>query len=319
MTAKVDSGIISNIKRKSRSPILRYEIGFVVIAAIAIAIYFQLSGDTQGFAYDFFGLAAPAGIIAGIWLNRPAQPLPWILFAIGFFIFISGDIISRNYVTFFGHEPPLPSISDGLFLTGNIINFVAVFLLLRSREPFKDTGSLIDALIVGTTGAAFAWIFIMDRYANEENNTVFQRLVKLNTPIVDLIVLVLTTRLIFGTGLRTTSFYLILGGFISSMVADILYSGRLYETYSPGDLVDIGWILFFLAFCAAGLHPSMARVAEPGTHEPMRLSTQRLLLLTGAVLLVPVVTIMQWQRGESTDTLVFAGASGIAFVLVVLR
>ncbi|CAN5444166.1 hypothetical protein BH09CHL1_BH09CHL1_02080 [soil metagenome] len=319
MTAKIDSGIISNIKRKSRSPILRHEIGFVVIAAVAIAIYFQLSGSTQGYAYDFFGLAAPVGIFAGIYLNRPAQPLPWILFALGFFVFISGDIVARNYVTFFGNEPPFPSISEGLFLTGNIINFIAVFLLLRSREPFKDTGSLIDALIVGTTGAAFAWIFVMDRYASNNDFSVFQRLVQLNTPIVDLITLVLTTRLIFGTGLRTTSFYLILGGFISTMIADIVFYGRLYDTYVSGDLIDIGWILYFLAFCAAGLHPSMARVAEPGTSEPMRLSTQRLLLLTGAVLLVPVVTILQWQRGESTDTLVFAGASGIAFLLVVLR
>lgn len=290
-----------------------------MLAALAISLYFTLSGDAQGYLYDAFGFTAPIGIILGIIIHRPAWPLPWYLLAVGFFTFISGDVIYRNYDFFFGEEfPPLPAITDALFLTGNILNLVAVFLLLRSREPFKDTGSLIDALIVGTTGAAFAWIFIMDRYLDEEGLSVFQRIVTLNTPIVDLVILVLTTRLIFGTGLRTTSFYLILAGFIASMIADIAYS-QSRSTYMYGDPIDVGWLLFFLCFCAAGLHPSMARVAQPGAHEPMRLSTQRLLLLTGAVLLVPVVTILQWQRGESTDTLVFAGASGIAFVLVVFR
>jgi diguanylate cyclase (GGDEF)-like protein/PAS domain S-box-containing protein len=102
------------------------------------------------------------------------------------------------------------------------------------------------------------------------------------------------------------------------MAADMVYSQTI-DTYVSGKPVDIGWLLYFLAFCAAGLHPSMARVAESGTGQPPRLTTQRLTLLTLAVLLVPIVTMLQWERGESTDILVFAGASGIAFVLVVFR
>jgi diguanylate cyclase (GGDEF)-like protein/PAS domain S-box-containing protein len=321
MTAQNATSFIEGVRRKSKSPILRYEIAFVVLSAIVIAIYFMLSGDTQGFVYDAFGFSAVAGIVIGIFVHKPAWPLPWYLLALGFFIFVTGDVIARNYFTFFGNQPdglpPFPSVADWLFIFGNLLNLVAVFLLLRSREPYKDTGSLIDAFIVGTTGAAFAWIFIMDRYVKEEG-TLLQKLITLNTPIIDLVILVLTTRLIFGTGLRTTSFYLILGGFISSMAADIFYS-QSRETYVSGDFIDVGWLIFFLCFCAAGLHPSMARVAEPGANQPMRLTTQRLLMLTGAVLLVPVVTMLQWQRGESTDTLVFAGASGIAFMLVVLR
>lgn len=307
-------------QRYPEGAIRRYEIAFVAIGAVAILVYFLLSGKTQTYFYDAFGFAAPAGILVGIYLYRPVVRLPWYLFSAGFFIFNLGNVVSQNLGWFYSGEPPLPSLADWLFLVGNLTNFVAVFLFLRSREPFRDTGSLIDALIVGTTGGAFAWIFLMDRVASDTTYTVFQRIFLMNTSIMDLIILVLTTRLIFGTGLRTTSFYLILLGFVSVMVADVIYAElQIHSTYSPGNPVDAGWLIYFLAFCAAGLHPSMALVGEPGANEPTRLTTQRLALLTGAVLLVPVVTMLQWQRGESTDTLVFAGASGIAFMLVVFR
>lgn len=320
MNERPATSLAARFQRQAEDSIRRYEIAFAILAVAAIAFYFVLPASYQGNAYDVFGFAAPVGIIAGVLIHRPAWPLPWILFAVGFFIFISGDVVMRNYVDIFGNDPPLPALYDWLFLIGNLINFVAVFLLLRSREPFKDTGSLIDALIIGTTGAAFAWIFLMDRIASDETYTVFQRLFLMNTSTVDLIILVLTARLIFGTGLRTTSFYLILLGFVSVMVADVIYAEiQIHGTYNPGDPIDAGWLIYFLAFCAAGLHPSMARVAEPGSREPTRLTTQRLTLLTGAVLLVPVVTMLQWERGQSTDTLVFAGASGVAFVLVVFR
>ena len=320
MNERTTVNISAGSRWRTEPSIRRYEIAFIAISAVAIAAYFLLSGDAQLYLYDAFGFAAPAGILVGLYLYRPPVRLPWYLFSVGFFIFNLGNVVSQNLDWFYSGEPPIPALSDWLFVVGNLTNFLAVFLFLRSREPFKDTGSLIDALIIGTTGAAFAWIFLMDRIASDETYSVFQRIFLMNTSIFDLIILVLTARLIFGTGLRTTSFYLILFGFVSVMVADVIYAElQIRETYAPGNLVDAGWLLYFLAFCAAGLHPSMARVAEPGSTAPTRLTTQRLTLLTGAVLLVPVVTMVQWNRGQSTDILVFAGASAIAFVLVVFR
>src|SRR5690606_15251065 len=87
----------------------------------------------------------------------------------------------------------------------------------------------------------------------------------------------------------------------------------------PGNLLDGGWILWFLLYGAAALHPSMARIAEPGEQHIAQLSSGRLALLTAAVLLVPALALVQWRRSDTIDIPVVIGASAIAFVLVVLR
>jgi diguanylate cyclase (GGDEF)-like protein/PAS domain S-box-containing protein len=299
---------------------IRLGAAYAAISALAIFGYYTLSGSRQEVAYDLFGFFAIACILLGIRINRPSWPLPWLLIASGILVLKIGDLVYTYHVNIFGSEAPYPSLADGLYFIGNTIIFCALLIVLRAREPHQDTGNAIDAAIIATTAAALFWIFLMAPYANDKSLSLIQRLAAVATPIYDLITIVLITRLIFGTGLRTPSFYLLLGGMASCLIADVVYSELvLHTTFQTGALIDIGWILWFLLYAAAALHPSMAQIGAAGEHHPDRLSRGRLFLLTAAVLLVPAVTLFEWIRDKSIDVPVVLGASGVAFVLVVLR
>ncbi len=299
---------------------VKFGVVYVIVSALAIVGYYSLTGERQGVAYDLFGFFAIACILVGIRIHRPSWPLPWLVIASGMLVLKIGDLVYTYYDELFGREIPYPSVADGLYLLGNTIIFCALAMVLRAREPHHDSGNVIDAAIIATSAAAFAWIFIMEPSALDETVPLIQRLTALSTPIYDLITLVLITRLIFGTGLRTPSFYLLLGGMASCLVADVLYSEiQLHTSFETGDLLDVGWILWFLLYGAAALHPSMVRIGEPGERHQDRLSRGRLALLTAAVLLVPAVTFIQYVRDISINLPVVLAASAIAFMLVVLR
>lgn len=311
---------VSNVRATSRESSTRLWFGFVLFSALSIVLYYLVDGDIQTVYYDFFGFFAVACIIVGIWRYKPDWPLPWALIAAGIFVLKMGDLVYAHHEAIFGRPRPFPSLAEGLLFVGNTIIFLAIFLVLRSREPRQDSGNVIDAAIIATTAAAFAWIFIMAPYASDESLTNFQLIAVLATPIYDLVTIVLLTRLVFGAGARTVSFYLLLVGMLSCLVADLLYSEiTLHTTFETGDWLDLGWILWFLLYGAAALHPSMVKIGEPGPPGSERLSWNRLALLAIAALAVPFVALVQWQRDISINIPVVIGASAITFMLVVLR
>jgi hypothetical protein len=57
-------------------------------------------------------------------------------------------------------------------------------------------------------------------------------------------------------------------GTIGLLASDVLYGlGRLEGSWQIGSSYDLGWVLFYIAWGAAALHPSMAALAVP-VHQP---------------------------------------------------
>ncbi len=232
---------LQSVRQTSRESSTRLWFGYVLFSVASIVLYYMVDGDVQTNYYDFFGFFAVACIVYGIWRYKPEWPLPWALIAAGIFVLKMGDLVYTHHEAILGRPRPFPSLAEGLLFVGNTIIFLAIFLVLRSREPHQDTGNVIDAAIIATTAATFAWIFIMAPYASDESLTTFQLIAVLATPIYDLITIVLLTRLVFGAGARTMSFYLLLIGMLSCLVADLLYSEiTLHTTFEAGDWLDLG-------------------------------------------------------------------------------
>jgi diguanylate cyclase (GGDEF)-like protein/PAS domain S-box-containing protein len=320
VSGHAESSIVITSPSKWTSRSLEFSILYVLLATIGIAIYLVLPESKQANAYEVFGIVAVASVIAGMLFHKPAWRTPWVLLAVDLSLLVTGDYISNHYESLFGRELPFPSIADGLFFLGNVCLFVAVVLILRAREPYRDTGSLIDAAIIGTAAAALSWIFLMVPYATDPSLSFLQKIVSLSTPVFDLVTLVLIVRLVFGTGLRIPSFYFLLVAMLSTMIADVVYSEMiLHSSYSRGDLVDVGWLYWYVFVGLAALHPSMTQITEAGTTGAIRLTNKRLVLLTTAVLIVPAVALFQTIRDRDVNVPIIAGASAILFLLVVMR
>ena len=93
----------------------------------------------------------------------------------------------------------------------------------------------------------------------------------------------------------------------------------LRDAYQSGNLLDTLWMLSYVTFGAAALHPSMRELNEATRGRVTGLSGWRLALLTAAALMVPGVLVLQTTLNETIDVPVIAVAATVLFSLVLLR
>ena len=62
-------------------------------------------------------ISSPIAIVIAVRIWQPQTRLPWYLFALGQTFFVIGDVITYNYVEFFGTDLPFPSVGDVFYLS----------------------------------------------------------------------------------------------------------------------------------------------------------------------------------------------------------
>jgi diguanylate cyclase (GGDEF)-like protein len=134
------------------------------------------------------------------------------------------------------------------------------------------------------------------------------------------LLLALLARLLVGAGARNTALRLLAGSLITMLIADVGYAG-LAQTgaYTPNHAVNVGWLLAYVLFGAAALHPAMASLSEPAVEPPRRLTRKRLSLLTVVSLVAPTLLLWQAWRHTDVDAAAIGGGSIALFLLVVVR
>ena len=88
--------------------------------------------------------------------------------------------------------------------------------------------------------------------------------------------------------------------------------------YSPGDPLDGGWILYYVLLGAAALHPSMRTVSD-STAPKVTLTRARILGISVAALIAPVVEMLESSARDSFNAIVIGFAAIVMFALVVVR
>ncbi len=291
---------------------------FLLVMAPVVGLYlFGPHAFNTGPVFNAIGLSAVAAIVAGVRLHRPRARLAWYLFAVGQALFVGGDVLAYNYQRIFGSALPFPSIADALYLGVGPAITAGLVLLIRKRDRGGARAALIDSLIISTAIGLLSWIFLMAPYAHDTTLSVPVKLTSILYPLMDVLILSAAVRLAFGGGHRGKSYYLMVTSICVLFVTDGLYGWlQLHGGYQTGGLLDGGWILFYLLFGAAALHPSMA-TADAATAAPARLTRTRLAVLTVATFVAPVTGLLGPTR--ITDRLVIAGSTIVLFSLVLLR
>jgi adenylate cyclase len=111
------------------------------------------------------------------------------------------------------------------------------------------------------------------------------------------LLLAVAVRLVLDGAARTTSYVLVVGSLACLLIADPLYTAfTIHGDYGSGSPLDAGWILAYLLFGAAALHPSMRVTAEPAPETVPKLTPTRLVLLAAAALAAPAVLAYRPER-----------------------
>jgi diguanylate cyclase (GGDEF)-like protein/PAS domain S-box-containing protein len=288
-----------------------------LMAAVSVA---YLAGPLKaGPVFNVVGLSASIAIVVGVRKHKPSARLPWYLIALGQSLFVAGDVLAYNYQTFFGKPLPFPSIADPVYLLVAPVTVAGLLLLIRKRNPGRDWTSLVDAVIVTLGLALLSWIFLMAPYAHDAKLHLGTKLVSIAYPLADILMLGVAVRMAVGSGRRSPAFYMMISAIVALTITDSIYGWiQLHGTYSPGDLLDGGWIVYYLLMGAAALHPSMRSVSQSAAPK-IRLTRLRILGIATAALIAPMIELLDPSARNGSDAIVIGGAGIILLGLVVVR
>jgi signal transduction histidine kinase len=291
---------------------------FLLAMAPLVGLYlFGPAALNTGPAFNAIGLSAVVAILVGVRIHRPRHPGAWYLFAAGQALFVTGDVLAYNYERFFGRPIPFPSVADVFYLGVFPPIIAGLLLLIRRRKRGGDRASLIDSLIIGTGIGLLSWVFLMAPYAHDTSLSIGAKLTSIAYPLLDLLMLSVAVRLAVGGGNRSRSYYMTVASISVLFATDGVYGWlQLHSGYTPGGLLDGGWIGFYLLFGAAALHPSMA-AADGTAAASTRLTRTRLAVLTVATFVAPVTGLL--GPTTTSDRIVIAGSAIVLFGLVLLR
>jgi signal transduction histidine kinase len=299
-----------------RRDLWKHHVGALFLAGgVALSgIYFLIpSGTPQSVLYDGIGIASSLAIGLGVFLNRPETRLPWFLFGLGNLSSAAADII-------FNIDPSatVPSVADWFYLAAYPLLAVGVAYLIFHAGGHHRFAALVEAAIVTVAFALFQWVFVVEQIV-DGTGSASERAVTALYPSMDVLLLAGLAGFFVTAAWRTPAFLLLVGALVTMLVADEIY-GLSPGGYSPGDWVDLGWLLSYVLWAAAALHPSMRQLSRPRPRvRQLRVSRVRIVLLVAALLSAPAVLLIQDLRGAPLGVRAVVTAASIMAVLVVLR
>jgi signal transduction histidine kinase len=291
----------------------------LLMVPVLIAYKFLPTGLTNSFVYNTIALSCLLAILAGIRINKPAERLPWYLLAFGIALWLAADCI-WSYFEFGLHIAPFPSISDALYLVAYPFFAAGIYLMVRKQAQKGDRSLLIDAAIFTIGTGVLAWMFLMDPYAQDKGLTLVEKLVSIGYPMGTLLVLSVLVRVFLANRARSTSYILLAAGLLMAITSDMFYGLMLLEgTYFVGHVIDFGWLLFYVVWGVAALHPSMGAVLHPDVGTRRITAPWRLWLIALVAILAPTVALIQLANGDTAQFFVVTSASVVIFLLVIWR
>ena len=290
-------------------------------ANVPLVVVIYLLPRYHVYLWGLLGVGAAAAVVTGIVRNRPAHPIAWLCVALALTTFASGDITYDVETEFFHQVNPFPSLADIFYLATVPLIAVGLIMMVRARRRREgDTGATLDALIITSGCAVLSWIFLIQPYVDAKNITTFSEVVSIFYPLGDILILGVLVRLVFGGGIRNPSVRLLAVGAVGLLVADCIYGWiQLHGSWRVDGPTDMGWVLFYVLWGAAALHPSMRELTVEQPLRPRRLNPGTLVCLALTSLIAPLWLVWRDVDGAPRDGGMLAGCSVVVFVLVMLR
>ncbi|MFI6070111.1 PAS domain S-box protein [Actinoplanes sp. NPDC051343] len=242
------------------------------------------------------GIGSAGAIVYGVRRHRPARTGPWLLLAGAIVASAAGDVLTALN---------RPGVADFCFYAMIVLVAGSLLQLTRVGAILVDRARLIDLLAFACSTLLVVSVFVVGdagRIGNVSGAYV----------IGALLLLAVVARLLVAVG-RNLSAVLLVAGAVGVLVSDIV------QPLWPGRLSESGFVVLYLAWGAAALHPSMVRLTEPATPRPSPWLGRWAALLGISVATPPVVLLIEAVHGTVGDGVVIAVAGAITLLLTITR
>jgi diguanylate cyclase (GGDEF)-like protein len=293
--------------------------GYAVWMVLLVATYYAVR-DLRPEAWGLIGLSGVAAILAGVVVNRPSRKAPWLLLAAALTSFTAGQVSFLIMTQILRTSIPFPSFADVLYLSAYPLYATGMAIFIWWRAPYRDRRSLIDALTLTAGLALLSWIFLILPYVHNPELSWLQKSVAIAYPLGGVLILALIARLV-GTGtVRARCFQLLTLGALGGLASDVAFGlVQLHGSFPNGTVIDLGWAVFYGAWGAAALHPTMAELTHPASRQQVDVSPARLAAGVLASLIAPAVLFAESFRRQGTGASVIGVFSAILYLLVLIR
>ena len=293
---------------------------YLAVSGLAAALSFLLPG-LHTVLWGALGLTSAAAVGAGTARNRPTRKLPWVLVGLALATFALGDVVYDLLTEVFGQVDPYPSLADAFYLATYPLFAGGLLVMVRSRRGDRDSGALLDALIVTTACALFAWLYLIVPYVRAEDMGLIEKLTSIAYPLGDIVILSVLVRLLAHGGTSNAALKLLVAGAGGLLCADVAYGAiQLNGSWSVGGPTDIGWVLFYICWGAAALHPSMRELTIPQPTDRRPLTATSLAALSALAMVAP--GLLAWRslmNDHDPDAAVISCVAALQFMLVLVR
>jgi hypothetical protein len=242
----------------------------------------------------------------------------WMLLALALGAWTFAEVIWGVYDLVLRVAVPVPSWADVGYL--GAIPLAAAALLchpgMRATGNYK-TRATLDGLAIGTAVLLLSWTFVLGSLWRHTDLTTAGGIVALAYPFGDIVIIfliVLSVRSMTATGRRPLLWVLV--GLFAMAVSDSTYA-YLVEVgrYSTGNLVDIGWVVGYLAI-AVGASAGAGQTVRAPSELPAEASLASLVTPYVPVLLALSVITAELELHHHVDRFSWLTGFGLALLVI---
>jgi PAS domain S-box-containing protein len=246
--------------------------------------------------WTVLGIGSATAIVYGVRRHRPARIGPWLLLAGAIVASAAGDVLTALN---------RPDVANVCFYAMFVLVACGLLQLTRVGAILVNRTRLIDLLALACSTLLVVWVFVIGDASQIGD-------ISGAYVIGALLLLAVVIRLLIAVG-RNLSVALLVIGAVGVLVSDIV------QPLWPGRLSESGFVVLYLAWGAAALHPSMVRLTEPAAPRPSPWRARWAVLLGISVATPPVVLLIEAVHGTVGDGVVIAVAGAITLLLTITR
>lgn len=292
---------------------------FLILGAVGTLLcQVTPAGIAQDVGYVAIGIAGVAAIMVGLRLHRPVRRSPWYFMAGGQLLWVTADAVNSWQVDIV-HSDLFPGPADALYLAAYPVLAVGLVLLIRGRRPRRDIAGLLDSALLTAAFGLMFWILLTDPTIAASEQSIAAAAVSIAYPAADILLLGVLIRLITTPGERIPSLRLLLTAVALLITADTTAAALGLLTWAGSGSVNFLWLMSYLVWGSAALHPSMRSLSEPTATVDDAFTGKRLAVLSLAILVAPGTLIVELVTGSALDAWPIAVGSAAMSLIVVGR
>lgn len=253
---------------------------YVAVGAALTATYLLVPASAD-VLYVVLAASSVVGVVLGARLHLDRKRAPWWLFAAGLAAWTAGDLALAVLPQRAGQVT-----ADVVYLLGYPLLALGVHLLVRARAAGRDTAAVIDAVTVTAALAVLAWVFLGSQVVADPAFGRTATTVKLVFLLGDLVLAGGLVRLAMSATAWSASLRLLVAALALIVVGDVVDLAASVAGNGTANVVDTVYLVSYVLWGAAALHPSMAGLSRPGDHR--RFAVRIRLALAGVCGTLPV-------------------------------